>query len=320
MERARFHEDSSWSSSGLSQRAAIREWQDWAACTIAPIDVRVFEQQHFQARWESQALGHLQMLHMHAPAQRVVHCGQDGSAGQAPPTIQLIYTRKGALDTHMNGRRFAIQPGQFVLLDNTRFYQMEMQTPHDVVDLMMPQGWLDRYLPDPGELLGRPIDAHTGWGSPLGALLETMLAGMDRSPLPRAMIADQLGTLLTLASGIQKLPPSYQRHQLAQEILNRIKRDFRDTELSCSGMAHDLGISQRSLQALLAQQGTSFTQELNTTRLENAAEILTEQHGQNLPISDIAFRCGFLDPGYFTRQFRKRFGVTPSRWRMGGTA
>jgi hypothetical protein len=31
-----------------------------------------------------------------------------------------------------------------VLLDNTRFYQMEMDTPHEAVDLMMPLGWRDR--------------------------------------------------------------------------------------------------------------------------------------------------------------------------------
>ena len=57
----------------------------------------------------------------------------------------------------MEGKRFTLEPGQFVLLDNTRFYQMEMETEHEVADLMMPQGWLEKYLPDPAVLLGRPL-------------------------------------------------------------------------------------------------------------------------------------------------------------------
>ncbi len=81
-------------------------------------------------------------------------------AGGVTPTIQLVYARKGALKTRMGGKRFTVQPGEFVLLDNTRFYQMEMETAHEAVDLMMPLGWLDRYLPDPGALLGRPVSAR----------------------------------------------------------------------------------------------------------------------------------------------------------------
>ena len=87
----------------------------------------------------------------------------------------------------MGGKRFTVRPGEFVLLDNTRFYQMEMATSHEALDLMMPLGWLDRYLPDPGALLARPVSAREGWGAPLGSLLETMAEGIDRTPLPRRL-------------------------------------------------------------------------------------------------------------------------------------
>ncbi len=313
------HDDQNWSSSGLAQGEAISQWRDWAANTIAPIDVTVFETDSFAARWSSHGVGQLRLLQLHAPAQRVVHTGTDGSAGKAAPSIQLVYARNGALKTRMAGKRFTVEPGQFVLLDNTRFYQMEMDTTHEAIDLMMPQGWLEKYLPDPDALLARPISAREGWGAPLGSLLETMVRGIDSSPLPRPLIAEQVGALLTLATGFhepaQSQSASRHRGQLARQILRRIESDYADPELKPERVAQELGISRRYLQALLAGAGTSFVLELNATRLDRASDLLTDARAGGISLGEIAFRCGFLDPGYFTRQFRKRFGVTPSRWR-----
>src|SRR6187402_535827 len=316
MPPARPSDDMSWTSAGLARPQAVREWQDWAARTIAPIDVCVFDTERFAARWSSHGVGQLRLLRLEAPAQRVVHCGNDSGSGKAAPSIQLVYARKGALKTRIGGRRFTVRPGEFVLLDNTRFYQMEMDTAHEAVDLMMPLGWLDRYLPDPGALLGRPMSARDGWGAPLGSLLETMAEGIDRTPLPRPMIAEQVGTLLTLATGFHE-PATESRHrgQLARQILRRIETDFADPELSPEGLAAELGISKRYLQQLLAGSGTSFVQELTATRLDRASDMLTDPRAGGLGVGEIAFRCGFLDPGYFARAFRKRFGAPPSHWR-----
>jgi AraC-like DNA-binding protein len=314
-------DDMSWTSAGIARAEAVRQWQDWAAQTIAPIDVCVFDEGSFAARWSSHGVGQLRLLRLEAPAQRVVHNG-DG-AGKASPSIQLVYARHGALKTRMGGKRFTVQPGEFVLLDNTRFYQMEMDTAHEAVDLMMPLGWLDRYLPDPGALLGRPVSAKDGWGAPLGSLLEALVEGLgaegvDATPLPRPMIAEQIGTLLTLATGFHE-PAAESRHrgQLARQILRRIETDFADPDLSPEGLAAELGISKRYLQQLLAGSGTSFVQELTATRLDRASDMLSDPRAGRLTVGEIAFRCGVLDPGYFARAFRKRFGRPPCDWRLG---
>jgi AraC-like DNA-binding protein len=312
-------QDESWSSKGLGQREAISAWRDWAASTIAPIEVEVFDPNAFAARWVSHGIGQLRLLHLYAPAQRVTHIGAEGVAMRAAPSIQLVYSREGVLKTRMAGKLFDVSPGEFVLLDNTRFYQMEMDTEHECIDLMMPQGWLEKYLPDPGALLARPISASKGWGAPLGALIETILdGGLDNAPLPRPLIAEQFGSLLALATGMEEgeeMPRH--RNQLAARILRRIESDYADPDLSPELVAEQIGISKRYLQTLLAASGTSFVQELNATRLERASDILADPRAGNLAIADVAYRTGFLDPGYFTRLFRKRFGITPREWRAG---
>jgi AraC-like DNA-binding protein len=282
----------------------------------------VFDPDAFSARWVSHGIGQLRLLQLHAPAQRVTHTGAEGAAMRATPSIQLVYAIEGTMKTVMGGRRFAVQAGQFVLLDNTRFYQMEMDTEHRALDLMMPQSWLEKYLPDVGAHLARPIDAREGWGAPLGSLLECLAERLKSSTLPRSLIAEQIGNLLALATGIHEAgetagPTNRHRGQLAHMILRRIENDYADPELSPDRVSADCGISKSYLQTLLAGSGTSFVQELNATRLERAADLLSDPRTQSLSIGEVAWRNGFLDPGYFARLFRKRFGITPREWRAG---
>ena len=68
-------EDSQWSSDGMARRDALAQWRAWAASTIAPIEVAVFDADSFAARWVSHGIGQLRLLHLHAPAQRVTHTG-----------------------------------------------------------------------------------------------------------------------------------------------------------------------------------------------------------------------------------------------------
>lgn len=306
--------DMRWSSRGLGTRHAIDQWQEWAASTIAPIDISVRDRDDFAAGWRSYGLGELRLLQLLAPAQRVVHRGS-GSAGSAVPSIQLVYSRRGALATRIAGASFTVGPGEFVLLDNTRFYQMDMDAPHEALDLMMPRAWIDRWVADPDVLLARPLSARSGWGAPLGSLVETMVRHLDDSPSLRPLLTERIGALLTLVGEAEDAVPERHRGALADRILSRIRRDFADPDLAPDAVAANLSISTRYLQALLARRGTSFVREVSGARLDHARDLLGDAHGRHVTIAEIAFRCGFLDPGYFARQFRKRFGVSPRDWR-----
>lgn len=48
-------------------------------------------------------------------------------------------------------------------------------------------------------------------------------------------------------------------------------------------------------------------------RINHACSLLKESR---LPISDIAFQCGFSDNNYFSRIFKKRTGLTPKQFRV----
>lgn len=63
------------------------------------------------------------------------------------------------------------------------------------------------------------------------------------------------------------------------------------------------------------ETGLSPLDYLCTLRLKNAVKLLSSNREPQYMINEISFLCGFYDVGYFTRIFRKRYGVTPSEFR-----
>lgn len=73
-------------------------------------------------------------------------------------------------------------------------------------------------------------------------------------------------------------------------------------------VAKRLGVSSRSLQRRLAEDGTSFKAELQALRTRLAENYLAEQH---YTFAEIAFLLGYADPNSFFRAFRTWTGTTP---------
>jgi AraC family transcriptional regulator len=75
------------------------------------------------------------------------------------------------------------------------------------------------------------------------------------------------------------------------------------------------GLSRyRFMRAFRASLGTTPYDYVLGRRVELAKALLD---GAGLPLHEVARRCGFSDQSHLTREFRKRTGVTPGRFRPG---
>jgi AraC-like DNA-binding protein len=84
--------------------------------------------------------------------------------------------------------------------------------------------------------------------------------------------------------------------------------------LLMADVAKVTGMSEDAFSRVFRQQlGRPPLQHLIRLRLSSARRLLV--HEPNLPITDVAQRCGFDDPGHFTRLFRKHFGTPPGAFR-----
>lgn len=87
--------------------------------------------------------------------------------------------------------------GDLALIDSRQCYELHFPETVDIFSIQLPTDWLETWLPDPRRQLGRRIDGATGWGLALSAFVRQLSAPIGA--LPPRLVADQLGSLLTLA-------------------------------------------------------------------------------------------------------------------------
>ncbi len=88
--------------------------------------------------------------------------------------------------------------------------------------------------------------------------------------------------------------------------------DF-DVEKLCRSLALSHSQVHRKLTALTGLSATHF---IRYVRLIKAKEMILKS---GFSITAIAYDCGFNDPGYFGRIFKKEFGISPQVWREQNT-
>jgi signal transduction histidine kinase/ligand-binding sensor domain-containing protein/DNA-binding response OmpR family regulator len=82
-------------------------------------------------------------------------------------------------------------------------------------------------------------------------------------------------------------------------------------------LCREIGMSRTQLhRKVTALTGESITKFIHTVRFATATRLLAQTQ---LTISEVAYECGFSDPGYFTKLFSKEFGKTPTEFREGVT-
>ena len=95
-------------------------------------------------------------------------------------------------------------------------------------------------------------------------------------------------------------------------VLEYIDANFTEPTLSIARVSDLFFYSEKYLSALFTRRtGERFTSYVSKKRIEKAKEYLTED---KLSVSDISYECGFSDPFYFSKVFKKYTGVTPSQF------
>ena len=99
------------------------------------------------------------------------------------------------------------------------------------------------------------------------------------------------------------------RFQLISPALLAIEEDFLKPNLSVSSLAALCGISEVYLRRLFtARFGISPKEYILRKRLDYACQLLSS--GQ-FEVAEVAFLCGYAEPCHFSREFKRRTGVSP---------
>lgn len=97
-------------------------------------------------------------------------------------------------------------------------------------------------------------------------------------------------------------------HQISFYLAKNFNRPLRVLDI-----ARELHLSEsRASEVIRETFGKPFADVLQDERMRHARDLL--QH-TSFPVVEVATRCGYADPGYFHRVFRRREGKTPLQFR-----
>ena len=95
-----------------------------------------------------------------------------------------------------------------------------------------------------------------------------------------------------------------------ERVLQSIDAHMEDELFGVEKLCKEIGVSDRQLQRKLkAITSKSPNQLISSIRLHRAKELLLQN---NHNISEVAYQTGFSNPSYFSKSFKREFGVTPS--------
>lgn len=83
--------------------------------------------------------------------------------------------------------------------------------------------------------------------------------------------------------------------------------------ISLESTAEEVGISSAYLSKIFKEiNGVGFSEYLNNVRLEASKKLLS---GTSLSIRDVAAEVGYIDEKYYSKLFKKQFGIKPTEYR-----
>lgn len=156
------------------------------------------------------------------------------------------------------------------------------------------------------------VDMHTGFLQKPEHLLAQGIEGLAAAKTPlaaKAQVTAYVGQLLAIPRGEGGGALDMQR------VCDFVEKNYA-RDINASTLANFANMSYSYFCSTFSRQmGMTTSEYINEVRLSHAQAMLS---GQALKITEVAHRCGFSDYRYFSKQFKKKFGVSPAIYKNRG--
>lgn len=98
------------------------------------------------------------------------------------------------------------------------------------------------------------------------------------------------------------------------QVIRHIKLHYRDTALSVQQLSALVSLTPPYLCVLFKNEtGKTINQYITDYRIQKSMDLLTSRAGSSL--EDIAVQVGYSDANYFSKLFKKKTGLSPSKYK-----
>ncbi|MBR6045409.1 MAG: helix-turn-helix transcriptional regulator [Ruminococcus sp.] len=233
----------------------------------------------------------------------------------------LVYVSKGAIYVTEDGTDYTVGEGSLLFLRHgiRHFGKQEIPagTEWIFVHFYLDEPEAPEFCPDPGDIgvferlesrveLPKQLFSLAGSGTER-SLRELVELGRSQSGDKRFRLNYEFGRLLAEAAASGSREPS---------LADRIERYLEKTccgAFSAAGLEREFYLSYKRLAAVFsAEKGMPMQRVHQRYKLSYAAALLRTTA---LPVGEVAERAGMADPLYFSRCFRREYGISPREYR-----
>jgi AraC-like DNA-binding protein len=230
----------------------------------------------------------------------------------------LFSAVRGPVEVTQGQQAVSLSQGQMCLAEMNVFCAVALRDDNEFTTARIPRRSVLQLSPHAEDKLCQPLGENPA--------LQTMLDRYTKLCIDVAPSLDALGqqraaqhfldlTGLLLGAGADWAERATKRGFSAARfelIKSDVLKNLHRHDLTIDLIARASGLSPRQAQRFFALSGTTFTEFVLAHRLSLAHRLLGDPRFRSRKISDIAYSSGFGNLSYFNREFRRRFGDTPT--------
>lgn len=133
-------------------------------------------------------------------------------------------------------------------------------------------------------------------------------------------------SLAELSQWLKEVCKKIQRHiqemrsdktkSFVKRAVEHVHSHYMDKDLTVEALSQELHVSAAYFSTVFKREtGKSFINYLTDYRMEKAIRLLMEEEEKTYIIAE---SVGYSDPNYFSYAFKKKFGMSPSKYKSGG--
>lgn len=217
---------------------------------------------------------------------------------------EFIYCTGGSGRVIFDDTAIVYNSGDVVLIPPLVYHQNESVTGFTNIHLN---------VRDPALNLRRPTVIHDDGNHFILDAFTAAFYYFGSNPGKQTLLLSAYANLIvSLVSNCLSMPV---RNPIVEEIAKSIILSYPDENFELDQYLRTLPFNYDYLRKLFkSEAGVTPHQFLSDTRLQAAAERLSFTEGRQINISEIAHLCGFREPLYFSKIFRKKYGMSPSQY------
>lgn len=301
-----------------SQRTAY--WLDMICAMYVRLDCEGPSDRRLFGDIEFNRLGSLDLTHLRSNAKRIRRTeAQIRKGGEDCCLVQIQREGKGVVC--QDGRLAVVNPGDFVLYDSSRPYELIFDDEdHDVFVMRLPRAQLEMHVSNLEELTATTVSSHDAAGHLLLSMVETLRRDIAKLQPSSALGVSEAITSI-IAAGLRGLPganvkkmSNLQAYHLAR-IKAYVQDHLRDADLAIQSIAAALQMSPDHVSRVFRSEPVQLSRLIWKMRLDACRRDLADPRLRDRSVSDIAFSWGFNNAAHFSRSFRDEYGVSPREWR-----